>query len=184
MCSVRYGVNIMTRDKLLLFVLILSLLLGLAACSSDSDKPDATLSIQEQDRLEIKTSLAETAGRWRYGDKVVLYEQEFEYLQIEHTYDSYLEIDRIKRMESDTVVAFDVKDIKFFDRDSASVSLDVVFVGPAGDTTRMPQEWVMYYHRGRWIRPTLSSIKYQAIYEERRRQADSAAAAEEDGDDW
>ena len=174
----------MTRNKLLPAVLILALLLGLAACSSDTDEPRETLSTEEQDRLEIETTLAETAGRWRYGDKAVLYEQEFEYLQVEHTYDSYLEIDRIKRMESDTVVAFEVKDVRFFDRDSAMVSVDVVFVGPTEDTTRMPQEWMMYYHQGRWIRPSLSSIKYQLDFEERRRQADSAAAAEEDEEDW
>ena len=133
--------------------------------------------------MEITSTLEETAGRWRYGDKVVLYEQEFEYLQVEHTYDDYLEIDRIKRMESDTVHSFDIKNIQLFERDSALVSLDVVFVGPTEDTTRMPQEWTMFFHRGRWIRPTLSSLKLQVHFVELVRKADSAAAAEE-GEDW
>jgi hypothetical protein len=132
-----------------------------------------------EDRREIEAVLEETATRWHYGDKAILYEQEFECLQVEYTFDKYLENDRIKEMESDTVSAFNVKDVRFFDRDSALVSVDVVFVGPAGDTTLHPQEWKMYYHRGHWIRPTLSSLGEQLRFEERRRKADSAAEAEE-----
>jgi hypothetical protein len=174
----------MMRDRLLPAMLILTVLLGLVACSSDSDEPGTSVATPEQDRLDIEANLAETAGRWRYGDKAVLFDQEFEYLRVEHTYDSYLEIDRIKRMEADTLRAFDIHNIKLFDRDSAVVSLDVVFVGPTEDTTLMPQEWTMYYHRDRWIRPTLSTRQLQAHFDERRRLADSAAAAEEDGEDW
>ncbi len=174
----------MTRDRFVLFALVLALLMALAACSSDTEEPESALPIMEQDRLEIETSLAEIAGRWRYGDKAVLYEHEFEYFQSEHTYDGYLEIARVKRMESDTVVDFRVKDVKFFDRDSVSVAVDVVFVGPSSDTTRLPQTWTMFYHRDRWIRPTLSTIQNQFEFEERRRQADSAAAVEEDSEDW
>ena len=111
---------------------------------------------------------------------MILFEQEFECIQVEYTYDEYLEIGKIKGMESDTVHAFTVNDVQFFDRDSALVSVDVVFVGPAGDTTFYPQEWTMYYHRGHWIRPTLSTPEEQLRFEERRRKADSAARAEED----
>lgn len=174
----------MTRDKLVLIALVLALLMALAACSSDTEEPEDAPSIMERDRLEIETSLAEIAGRWRYGDKAVLYENEFEYLQSEHTYDAYLEIARIKRMESDTVVAFQVKDVKFFDRDSAKATIDVVFVGPSLDTTRMPQLWTLFYHQDKWIRPTLSTLENQLVFEERRRKADSAAAVEEDSEDW
>jgi hypothetical protein len=39
--------------------------------------------------------------------------------------------------------------------------------------------WTMYYHRGHWIRPSMSGPKTQQEFEERRRKADSAAAAEE-----
>lgn len=173
----------MMRDRLTPAVLALVVSLGLVACSSESDQAGDATPTMEDDRQEIEATLAETAVRWRYGDKAILYEQEFEYIRIEHTYDSYLEITRIKRMESDTVVAFDVKDIQFFERDSALVSLDVVFVGPTDDTTRRAQEWMMFYHLGHWIRPTLSTIHNQLDFEERRRQAESAAAAEEE-DDW
>lgn len=177
----KYGVNIMTADRLRMAILVL--VVCVAGCSSEPDPASQAPQGMEADRLEIEATLEETAVRWRYGDKVILYEQEFEYIRDERTYDEYLEIDRIKKMESDTVVAFAVKDIQFFDRDSANVMVDVVFVGPSGDTTRLPQNWTMYYHQGHWIRPTLSSLKWQLEFEERVRRADSAAAAEED-EDW
>lgn len=172
------------QDKLVVLTLVLALVLGITACSSDSEKTESVVSVQERDRQEIESTLEETAGRWRYGDKAILYEQEFEYLRAIMSYDEYLENDRIKRLESDTVRAFDVKDVVFFGRDSASVSVDVVFVGPTGDTTHFPQQWVMYYHQDRWIRPSLSSFQNQKLFEEQRRQADSAAAAEEGLEDW
>ena len=176
--------NTMMRDRLIVVCVTMVLIFGLASCSTESQQSGEDIPTLESDRREIQETLTEIAVRWSYGDKVVLYEQEFEYIQVEHTYDSYLEIERIKRMESDTVVAFEVKDIEFFERDSALVAVDVVFVGPTEDTTRLAQQWMMYYHLGKWIRPTLSSIKYQLDFEDRRRQADSAAAAEEEDEDW
>ena len=147
-------------------------------CSSDSEQTRERWS-PEESRREIATTLEETATRWHYGDKAILYEQEFEYIQVEYTYDKYLEIDQIKNMVSDTVNAFVVKDVRFFEGDSARVQVDVVFVGPAGVETVYPQEWTMFYHRGRWIRPSLSHPTGQIEFEERRRKADSAARAEE-----
>lgn len=176
-----YGVNIMMRDKLLIGICLF--LAGLFwACGSDEGEEASSGDERTyaDDRAEIEATLEETAHRWRYGDKAILYEQEFEYYRIENTYDDYLEIDRIKRMESDTVETFKVRDIKFYDRDSALVSVDVVFVGPTGDTTHYYQDWLMHYHRGRWIRPTMSNYISQESFEEIRRKADSAAQAEEE----
>lgn len=169
----------MTTGKLTMSALGLSAAVWLIGCSSEKGQSGGKSVSPADDRREIEATLEETATRWRYGDKAILYDLEFEYVQVEYTFDKYLQIDRIKRMESDTVRAFAVKNVKFFGRDSARVSVDVVFVGPAGDTTRYPQEWTMFYHRGRWIRPTLSSITGQLQFEERRRKADSAAKVEE-----
>ena len=169
----------MTTGKLTVSSLILSAAVWLIGCSSEKEQSGNQSVSPEDDRREIEATLEETATRWRYGDKVILYEQEFECLQVEDTFDEYLEIDQIRGMSSDTVRAFTVKNVRFFDRDSALVSVDVVFVGPAGDTTHFPQEWTMFYHRGRWIRPTLSMPEEQLRFEERRRKADSAAKAEE-----
>lgn len=169
----------MTTGKLTVSALILSVAVWFLGCSSEKGQTGGQSVSPADDRREIEATLEETATRWRYGDKVILYEQEFECLQVEDSFDEYLESDQIRQMSSDTVRAFNVKDVRFFDRDSALVSVDVVFVGPTGDTTLYPQEWTMFYHRGRWIRPTLSTPEEQLRFEERRRKADSAAKAEE-----
>lgn len=158
-----------------------------AGCSSDDEtatrRTDANRDADEQ---QIRAILHKTARRWHYADVAVLYEQEFEYLLNDMTYDEYIDHQKIKNLEADTVEDFVVKDIEFFEGDSAHVAVDVVFVGPTGDTTRLPQSWTMFLHRGRWIRPSLSGPQGQANWENLRREADSAAAAEENlgKDDW
>jgi hypothetical protein len=170
----------MTIGRMATLLTFLGSVLILWGCSSDKESTTGKRrgSI-EDDRREIESTLAQIATRWRCGDKVALLEQEFEYAQIEYTYDQYLEIPQIKKMESDTVYTFAVKDVKYYEGDSALVNIDVVFVGPTLDTTRMPQKWVMYYDHGHWIRPTISTPTRQKEFEERRRKADSAATAEE-----
>ena len=185
MSFAKNGVNIPMRVRFLLITMAAAMLWSFAGCggtddSSSVQKTDATY---EKDRQEIKNRLEETAKRWRYGDKAVLYEQEFEYYQIDYTYDDYLEVERVKRMESDTVDNFVVRNIDFFDHDSAHVDVNVVFVGVLEDTTILPQTWTMYYHQGRWIRPSMSTYAAQQVFEEVRRKADSAAEAEEN-EDW
>jgi len=179
-------VNIVTTgNRLVRFVALISIAAGWSGCSSDQPAKNVT-GDRTSDIQQIKDVLEETAVRWRYGDKSVLFEQEFQYLKDGFTYDRYLEDDKIKRMESDTVRAFVVKDVRFLDGDSAMVDVDVVFVGPVGDTTRLAQTWPMHYYQGRWIRPTLTNRAGQDQWDERRREADSAAAAEENlgKDDW
>ena len=182
MSFAKNGVNTPMLARNLMFGLAIILIWIVVGCGTNDDKTSSDRpadSTYAQDREEIRSRLEETAKRWRYGDKAALYEMEFEYYQVEFTYDDYLEVDRVKRMESDTVENFEVKDIKFYDRDSATVSVEVVFVGVLGDTTRYPQDWQMYYHMGRWIRPTMSNHSAQVVCEEVRRKADSAAEAEE-----
>jgi len=67
----------------------------------------------------------------------------------------------------------------FFPTDSANVKVDIVFKGPAGVESRMTRWWMMFHHRGRWIRPSMSTFDGQLKFEEARRKADSAAKAEE-----
>ncbi|MEW5795558.1 MAG: hypothetical protein AB1772_04275 [Candidatus Zixiibacteriota bacterium] len=173
----------MTIAKQYVTLVMFGLVVLLWGCSSDDARSGSDSPSPEEDRQQIEATLAETAVRWHYGDKAVLYEQEFEYVQVDFSYDKYLEVEKIRRMEADTVKAFLVKNVHFFGRDSARVAVDVVFVGPSGATTYLPQEWTMFYHRGRWIRPTMSTPAGQQEFEERRRRADSAAAAEED-EEW
>ena len=158
---------------------------GWYGCSSDESSTPKTPD-RQADIQQIKNVLNETVDRLRYGDKTVLYEQEFDYVKKGLTYDDYLERNEIKRMNVDTVAAFVVKDATFPGGDSALVNVDVVFVGPLGDTTHFPQTWHMHYYDGRWIRPTLSTRQGQDYWAERRRVADSAAETEKGlgKDDW
>ena len=186
MSSAKYGVNIViTGNRIIGFAALIVIALLWSGCSSEKTASKSSGG-RADDAQQIRDALNETLERWRYGDKSGLFDQEFDYVRKNFSYDRYLENERIKRMEADTVRAFEVTDIQFFDGDSAHVKVDVVFVGPTGDTTRLPQSWPMYYYQDRWIRPTLSSRVGQDTWDERRRVADSAASAE-DGlgrDDW
>ena len=126
----------------------------------------------------VQAMFDEAATRWSYGDKGVLYDLEFEYLQKENTFDEYLTFRQVAYLEADTLAFIKVDSIEFYDRDSAHAAATAVFVGPAGDTTFMPDQYRLYFHRGRWIHPTVSTIDMQLEFDERRRVADSAVAAE------
>lgn len=148
------------------------------------------------DEQRIQAMFHEAAVRWHHGDKAVLYDLEFEYLQQKSTYDDYLNFGQISYLEADTLIDLIVKSIQFFPPessltdssagsgaskthpDSAYAVVDAIFVGPTGDTSVFPDKYRVYYHRGRWIHPTMSVISKQLEYEDLRRVADSAAAAE------
>jgi hypothetical protein len=121
--------------------------------------------------------------RWKYGDMAGLYDMEFEYIQDQFTYDEYLLQPKIKDAIIDTFYDFKVTSVQFFDRDSANIHDIVTFIGRQGDTIRLSHMDMVYYHRDRWIRPTLGYSQHQHLYEEMIRKADSAAAVEEREED-
>jgi len=174
----------MSADKLILRIVLLLIVVVLAGCSSeqaDKDEPAETnLTQQETDSLAIQATLTEIITRWRHRDKSALYEQEFDYFRLEHSYDDYLELDNVKKMNADSAYAFNVKGLKFFDRDSASVDVEVVFKGPTGNLSYDYDTYTMYYFNGRWLRPSFSVPQFQYEFDEARRIADSAAAADEE----
>jgi len=167
----------------------LAVLLGvclpvLLSCSGDQQQSQETASqTPPGDREAIQAALTEIQERWRYGDKGVLYENELPYLRDVMTFDEYLERKEIVHLEADSMVAMNAKDIEFFGRDSATVQVDVVFVGPTGDTTHLQHESKFYNYKDTWLRPSISHPSFQGKHDEIRRIADSAAAAEEN-DKW
>ncbi|MCX6835651.1 MAG: hypothetical protein NTW07_11075 [candidate division Zixibacteria bacterium] len=74
----------MTTGKLIMSALGLSAAVGLIGCSSEKGQSGGKSVSPADDRREIEATLDETATRWRYGDKAILYEQEFEYEQVEY----------------------------------------------------------------------------------------------------
>jgi len=158
-------------------VLIILIMAVLSGCGS---KDQAASNDGKSDQQLIQEALTEAITRWHYGDKAALYDNEFEYLQERFTFDDYLKFGELK-LDADTVEDIIAKEIQLFDHDSAKVDAEVVFKGPTGKISRMRDQftqYTLYYHRGRWIRPTLSQYALQQRYEQSRRAADSAADAE------
>ncbi|HUV31904.1 MAG TPA: hypothetical protein VMY05_12575 [Acidobacteriota bacterium] len=185
----------MKEPKLLLtglrlgVVLLLALALA-AGCSGDKDGSgtpgtgDSAGGPDSTDIREIAAMFREAAVRWHHGDKAVLYDLEFEYVRNKYTFDEYLEFKQIKYLEADSLEMLVLKDIEFFDYDSAIAVAEAVFVGPSGDTSYYPDRYRLYYQNDRWIHPTFGTIDYQLEYEDLRRVADSAAAAEAELEDF
>lgn len=178
----------MNADKLIFRTLLFALIVIIAGCSSDKPAKDNTaeplLTQREADSVQIQGNLNEILERWRYGDKSVLYEQEFPYYKFEFSYDDFLSMEHVKKMNTDSAYAFDVEALKFFDRDSVSVGVKVTFKGPTGHLSYDYDSYKMYNSDGRWVRPSFSAPQYQKEFEEARRVADSAAAADEDLEDY
>lgn len=152
------------------FFLMGALLIG---CGGEKEK----VTDNRTDEELIQETLTEAITRWHYGDKAGLYDNEFEYFQERFTFDDYLKFGELQ-LDADTVDGILAKKVELFGRDSAKVEAEIVFKGPTGKISRISDTYWLWYHRGRWIRPTVSQFKLQQQYEQSRRAADSAAEAE------
>ena len=191
MYYVRSGVNTKrwcNPVKGFLTVLVAAMVAIALGCTGETDQVNDAVSestsIRDSSDVElIQAMFTKVAVRWHHGDKAALYDLEFEYLQDKYTYDEYLDFRQIQYLEADTLEALVVKDVEFFGRDSATVAAEAVFIGPTGDTSYFTDQYLVHFHRGRWIRPSASTIDLQMEYEELRRVADSAAEAEAELED-
>ncbi len=164
-----------------LLVLLIVCVSVFVVCGEEGKEPaEAAFDGEWTDSMEIEHALKSTLMRWRYQDKIALYDLEFEYVQDEYSVMEYLAHDRISRASVDSLIDFRVTGIKFFGPDSALVDDELHWQSITGDTIVMPSKDMVYFHRGQWIRPTLGTSAGQKAYEESIRQADSAAAAEEE----
>lgn len=156
---------------------------AMAYLSCSGDKPEQTDAAVKTDSVLIQEALQNSVERWRYGDKAALYDMEFEYYQEAVTYDEYLEDRKIARLQADSVEAMEVYSVNLFEGDSALVRARVIFVGPSGKKTQFDEGiWYhMYFHRGRWIFPTVSTRVEQREWEQIKLAADSAARMEAEG---
>lgn len=184
------GVNMVSEAKHLICLLFCLLLF---ACGSDESKtesgatiavnPDSTTATDQKERnpeyATIEGALNEAIVRLRHGDKSGLYENEFEYLKDDMTFDDYLKTDQMRWAQADTVKYVEVRHIEFCGQDSAIVDVTVHFEGLTGKESFHRDKLIVYYHQGRWIKPTVSVIDQQRYYDEKMRVADSAANAED-----
>lgn len=168
-------------------LIIVLLIIALTACSTKTDQQAADntdsqtatdTSISEQD-AQIEAMINEAMMRLRYKDKTYLYELEFPYYREEQSFDEYLKTRVISTARADTLEFVDVKRVTYFGKDSAWVVVDVHFEGASGNKSVLENDSAVYYwYDGRWLKPTLSTLDGQRLYDKIRRQADSAAKAE------
>lgn len=173
-------------SKILLLMLISVGVWFFGSCGKKSGSgdagQDATVASNAKSDLSeedvIEEMLNEAITRLKYGDKSALYENEFEYYTDEINFDEYLETGQMRYAQADTITFVEVRYVEFFDHDSAIVDVTVHFEGPTGQKSYFDDRIVVYYHKGRWIKPTITVVDHQLDYEEKIRVADSAAAAE------
>lgn len=173
-------------SKILLLMVVVAGVGFFWSCGKKSDSgdagQDATVASNAKGDLSeeeiIEEMLNEVLTRLRYGDKSGLYENEFEYATDEIGFDEYLAKGEIRYAQADSITFVEVRHVKFFDHDSAIVNVTVHFEGPTGKKSYLRDKIVIYYHKGRWIKPTVSVIDHQVNYDNMIRVADSAAAAE------
>ncbi|UCG63023.1 MAG: hypothetical protein JSV52_07010 [Candidatus Zixiibacteriota bacterium] len=162
---------------IVILMIVLAMLIG---CSSkeespgtvaEADESTATSEVQAarpqpvtmKDTIEYNLNLA--LNRLRLGDKSGLFENEFEYMFGEETFDDYLEYRHVKFARADTIKWVEVTEVIPYAHDSAELKVIVHFEGPAGIETEFEDNIKAHFHKGRWIKPTASNLKGQLEWE-------------------
>ena len=124
----------------------------------------------------IETALSEAMERLIYYDNSGLYENEFSYLTDDKTFDEYLTFGQITYHDPVDVLKLVIDSLNMFAHDSAAAWASVTLKFEDGSIKTMNEQLLkVYYHKGKWIKPTVSVIKNQVAYDELIRQAEEAA---------
>lgn len=186
--------NICKKNHLLLIVLSVFFVFKMFGCSTDTT--DEVTDTTETEMTDIKPPkkelvtvkdtieavLSDAMDRLMYWDNTGLYENEFAYYTDEFTFDDYLKTGQISYKNPSTVIDLVVDSLYLFEHDSAEVWVTITLEHQDGKTEQMSeQRLITYWHKGKWIKPTISVIQYQVEYDELIRQAEEAAKWEEEG---
>jgi len=148
-------------------------------CGDSADTVEETQGDEFSDSTEIaqiEADLNETLKRLRLGDKSGLYEMEFQYFTDETNFDDYLTRGEIQWAQADSIEQLTIQSVNMFkEDDSAHLKVDVFFLGPSGKESHVLEEMPVYYHLGRWIKPTVSTRWHQDEYDELIRSAEADA---------
>ena len=180
------GENIMSSFRITI-ILIMFLLLVVFGCSSD--KTDKTsedtsdldtnyyshLSPEEQ---EIANTLNDALQRLRYNDKSGLYELEFSYYTDENSYDEYIKRGEIQYAQMDSIHHLEVYDFIYYGEDSADVNIAYIFSSPGDSLSKVNDKFRIYKSNDRWVKPTVTRIRYQEEYDYKIQKAIEAAEEE------
>lgn len=179
------GVNTVRRMFNWTVVATISVLLVIIACSEKQEPAEvgveaeaevAAVTKKEPVTFEdsIDLIINEAMARLRYGDKTGIYRLEFEYLTKQTSYDDYLKLRQVVQSKNDTLTRLEVTSFNKFEDDSAWIYLNVHFDGPTGQHTTLPDSILMYNHKGRWIKPTASTLKGQLDWEKSLKEGGSS----------
>ena len=183
-----------SKCRLSLIYVVSIIFLLLISCSSEKSNDTKTETTAEIETVEttpkkelltvkdtIEANLSEAMERLRYWDNSGLYENEFAYLTDETSFDEYLKFGQISYRNQKTVIDLIVDSLNLFAHDSAETWVTITLENPDGTTENMSEQILMaYYQKGRWIKPTVSVIKFQAEYDELIRQAEEASKWEDE----
>lgn len=189
MSSEANGKNIMpnfNRYFLSVFFLLLIFVLVLGCGKSSDDGTNGTedtvttAAMTEDEKLEALIN--ETMQRLKYKEKSFIYDMEFSYYRDQVSFDSFLQLPKIKNAQADSLEFVDVISVEYFGEDSAKALAEIHFVGPTGHESVLKNQPVVFYRvDGRWIKPTISTIDGQKKYDEIIEKAKSAAKSEKGG---
>ena len=170
----------------LLLAALIAVVVGLAGCGGgeEAETPsqaegaaDDSLPFDKQ----IEAHLNRTIDRLRYGDRSGLWEDEFEYIHQDWTFSQYLDNRNVRFANADSLKFIEVRKVERYDMDSAVAKVTFHFEGPTGKINYVDQVFSLYYHNGRWIKPTISSYTQQAAIDSVREEAIKAAQEEAEG---
>ena len=168
-----------------LLIAVLGALLFIWGCGNDDGRPADTADPVESDSLtiekEIEAVLNTSLDRVRLGDKSGLWENEFEYLRERETFDKYVTRGEISYANADTLSYVEVTSVVRYPTDSALVGVVVHCEVPTGRKSTLDDDVIVYFHNGRWIKPTVSVISQQVMYDSIRNEAIKAAEREAEG---
>jgi len=178
--------DMITTRKSIMILLIGILIFAFISCSSDKKEvPDDTsdldtnyyshLTAEEQ---EIANTLNGALQRLRYDDKSGLYELEFSYYTDENSYDEYIKRGEIQYAKMDSIHHLDVYDFVYYDDDSVDISVAYVFNSADGNLAKLNDKFRLYNSHDRWVKPTVTRLKYQLEYDFQIQQAIKAAEEE------
>lgn len=160
--------------------LIFGLLIGCSSDKQESQVEDPAENIEiKPERKELLTvkdtieaNLSEAMERLYHHDNSGLYENEFAYLKDEHNFDSYLTFGQISYRNPMQVSKLVVDSVELYQHDSALAWATIDLQDQTGkNQTLSEQPLIVYYHNGRWIKPTVSVIQNQIPYDEIIQQA-------------
>ncbi len=185
----------MNRPLLLISFLIVVMFGGCSSKKETASDPvvetDSTITAQPRfapgsDEEQIYTMINNALIRLSYGDKSDLYELEYEYFTDETSFDDYLKMGQITYAQMDSILRIDMDSVMFFGEDSAWAIIEYVFKDWEGkEKSRRKDRIVVYKHKGRWIKPTVTVLPLQYEYEARinaaRRAAEQEAEEESGG---